>query len=117
VVNPTRVGLYSEQKAQLYEVMESLCMFSGQARLSGVNPQLFDKLCEPIGLNANDTRDSSNSAGKMELFYSNLKGSTVFEDALLRLIGLEMSSVVQHSGSTLDQTASFKLVSEIMLLL
>lgn len=70
--------------------METLCMFCGRAKLQGINLQFYEKLCEPIpghyNLSVNETRDSSNSANKMEHFFTNLNGSPIFEDALIRLV-------------------------------
>lgn len=70
--------------------METLCIFSCVAKLQGINLQLYEKLCETIpghyNLSVNETRDSSNSANKMEHLFTNLNGSSIFEDSLIRLV-------------------------------
>ena len=70
--------------------METLCMFSARAKLQGINLQLYEKLCEPIpgqyNLSVNETRDSSNSANKMEHLFTNLNSSSIFEDSLIKLV-------------------------------
>jgi hypothetical protein len=53
---------------------------------------MFDKLCEPLNLTAIETRDSTSSYSKMEFYFQNLKGSPIFEDALLKLIRLDMEA-------------------------
>lgn len=94
-----------------------MCMFTSKARLQGINGSLFDKLCEPLSLSPNETRDSSTSATRMEHYFANLKGSSIFEEALLKIVGLEMEAFA--AGQPLDivlieQTASFKLIQELV---
>ena len=80
---------------------------------------LFGKLSEQInGIAINDTRDSSNSLNSMEYLFNFLQNSSLFEEAILMIVKLELESLTRlHSIYSIEQTASFKLVTEIMKLL
>lgn len=115
-ITPIKTKNYLKQRAQLYELIETLCMFCGQARLQGMNTLLFGKLSEPLsGNTVNDTRDSSNSLNSLENLFHFLQNSSLFEDSILMIVKQELESLNKiHSIYSIEQTASYKLVTEIM---
>jgi hypothetical protein len=81
-----------------------------------MNTLLFGKLSEPLsGNTVNDTRDSSNSLNSLENLFHFLQNSSLFEDSILMIVKQELESLNKiHSIYSIEQTASYKLVTEIM---